>query len=59
VDASAERADALATALLVAGPDDAPRLLQRLGVDALLVRADGTWQATTGITARATLKGAP
>jgi thiamine biosynthesis lipoprotein len=56
LDASAERADALATALLVAGPTDAPVLLQRLGVDALLVRTDGTWQATRGILDRAELQ---
>ncbi|MFH1467631.1 MAG: FAD:protein FMN transferase [Pseudomonadota bacterium] len=58
MDATAERADALATALLAAGSVDAPRLLQRLGVDALLVRTDGTWQATQGITERAELEGA-
>jgi thiamine biosynthesis lipoprotein len=57
LDASAERADALDTALLVAGSDDAPALMQRLGIEALLVREDGTWQATRGFTARAEIDG--
>jgi thiamine biosynthesis lipoprotein len=57
LDRSAERADALATALLVAGPTEAPRMLQELRVEALLVRTDGTWQASAGITERVTLEG--
>ncbi len=51
VDGSAERADALATALLAAGPDEAERLRQALGVEALWVDSDGTVTASPGLAA--------
>jgi len=46
---SAERADGLATALMVAGPEEAASLLGALPeVDALLVEEGGDYQATPG-----------
>ncbi len=54
---SAERADALATALLAAGPEEARALLERLEVEALLVYEDGAYDATRGFLARAILEG--
>jgi thiamine biosynthesis lipoprotein len=57
VDASAERADAIATALLAAGPSEAPGLREALGVEALWVKADGDYEVSRGIAARAELDG--
>jgi thiamine biosynthesis lipoprotein len=54
---NAERADGLATALLAAGPEEAERLVQRLGVEALLVRQDGSYQVSRGIATRAEIEG--
>ncbi|MCP4805128.1 MAG: FAD:protein FMN transferase [Proteobacteria bacterium] len=49
---SAERADALATALFVAGPKGATELLATLpDVDALLILEDGEWSMTEGFAA--------
>jgi len=54
---SAERADALSTALLAAGREEATKLLQRFEVEALLVYEDGSYEATRGFLARAQLDG--
>ncbi len=46
-------ADAAATALFVAGPDDWPRIAQRMGIDqVLLVDADGVFHLTPKMQAR-------
>lgn len=54
---NAERADGLATALLAAGPEEAERLVQDLGVEALLVHQDGSYQVSRGIASRAQIEG--
>jgi thiamine biosynthesis lipoprotein len=55
VDDSAERADALATALLVAGPEQAGPMALRLGVETLLVTEAGQAIQTQGLTGRVEL----
>ncbi len=57
VDGSAERADAIATALLVAGPEDAAALREVLGVEAIWVKNDGSYEVSAGLAARAELEG--
>ena len=54
---SAERADAVATALLAAGPEEALRLVRDLGVEALLVHGDGSTTITPGLAALAEIDG--
>ncbi len=49
VDDSAERADAVATALLAAGPDEAAALIEALGVQAVTVAEDGGVSVTAGL----------
>ncbi len=55
---SAERADALATALLVAGPEEAQDLLRRLpGLDAFLVAEDGQYWMSESLAEQLSLVG--
>ncbi|MBX9604268.1 MAG: FAD:protein FMN transferase [Bryobacteraceae bacterium] len=49
---SAERADALATAIFVLGPEEGLKLAQAEGVDAMIVSPDGRRHATGGFRAR-------
>lgn len=55
---SGATADAAATALAVAGPDDWPRIARRMGIDlALLIDAEGTVHATPAMAARVVFEG--
>jgi thiamine biosynthesis lipoprotein len=53
LDDRAARADAAATALFVAGPEDWPRIARRLAVDAVLVvQSDGVVVMTPSMVER-------
>ena len=54
---SAERADAVATALLAAGPAEAERLIEVLGVEALLVLSDGSTAISSELASQLELDG--